>query len=71
MPGMRQDGALCPAVAKVHVLIRGDFLGMQLDRVAPRVATFVVIGKESAEAIVAQAERRAEHELGEGTDELL
>jgi len=61
----------CPAVAKVHVLIRGDLFDMQLDKAAPRVATSVVIKEESAEAIVACQKRRAEHELGEGTDELL
>jgi len=49
----------------------GDLLDMQLDRVALRVATFVVIGKESAEAIVACQKRRAKHELGEGADEFL
>ena len=31
----------------------------------------MVIKEESAEAIVACKKRRAEHELGEGTDELL
>ena len=61
----------CPAVAKVHVLIRGDLFDMQLLKAALRVATSVVIKEESAEAIVARSERRAKHELGEGTDELL
>ena len=58
-------------VAKVHVLIRGDLLDMRLSRAAPRVETFRVIGKGSAEAIVAPKERRAKHELGEDLDELL
>jgi hypothetical protein len=58
-------------VAKVHVLIRGDLFGMQLEKAAPWVATSVVIKEESAEAIVAFQKRRAEHELGEGPDELL
>ncbi len=71
MPGRRQDGVFCPAVAKVHVLIRGDLFGMQLVKAAPWVATSVVIKEESAEAIVAWQKRRAEHELGEGIDELL
>ena len=71
MPGMRQDGALCPAVVKVHVLIRGDLSDMQLTRAALQVATFVVIREESAEAIVACQKRRAKHELGEGIYEPL
>lgn len=64
-------GKCCGCVAKVHVLIRGDLFDMQLEKAAPRVATSVVIREESAEAIVARFERRAEHELGEDTDELL
>ncbi len=71
VPGIRQEGVFCPAVAKVHVLIRGDLPDMRLWRAAPQVATSGVIGKESAEAIVASKERRAEHELGEALDELL
>ena len=71
MPGTRQDGAVCPAVVKVHVLIRGDLSDMQLTRAALQMATFVVIREESAEAIVACQKRRAKHEFGEGTDELL
>lgn len=54
---------------KVHVLIRGDLFDMQLGKAAPWVATSSVIKEESA--IVARSERRAKHELGEGTDELL
>jgi len=56
---------------KVHVLIRGDLFDMQLEKAAPWVATSSVIKEESAEAIVALQKRRAKHELGEGTDELL
>jgi hypothetical protein len=71
VPGMRQEGAFCTALAKVHVLIRGDLFDMQLDKAALQAATFVVIREESAEAIVACQKRRAKLELGEGTDELL
>jgi len=49
----------------------GDLFDMQLEKAAPRVATSAVIREESAEAIVACQKRRAKHELGEGTDELL
>ena len=58
-------------MVKVHVLIRGDLFDMQLEKAAPWMATSSVIKEESAEAIVARSERRAKHELGEGTDELL
>ncbi len=61
----------CPAVAKVHVLIRGDLFDMQLLKAAPRVETSSLIKEELAEAIVACQKRRAKHELGEGNDELL
>lgn len=64
-------GKCCGRVVKVHVLIRGDLFAMQLEKAAPWVATSAVIKEESAEAIVASQKRRAEHELGEGTDELL
>ena len=64
-------GKCCGSVVKVHVLIRGGLFDMQLIRAALQVATFVVIREESAEAIVACQKRRAEHELGEDTDELL
>jgi len=70
-PDFTEYGKCCGCVAKVHVLIRGDLFDMQLEKAAPRVATSVVIKEESAEAIVACQKRRAEHELGEGTDELL
>ena len=70
-PDLTGYGKCCGCVAKVHVLIRGDLLNMRLLRAAPRVETFGVIKKESAEAEVARYERRAEHELGEDLDELL
>lgn len=56
---------------KVHVLIWGDLPDMRFSRTAPWVETFKVIGKGSAEVIVAHLGRRTEHELGEDADELL
>jgi hypothetical protein len=70
-PDFTEYGKCCGCVVKVHALIRGDLFGMQLEKAAPWVATFAVIKEESAEAIVAFKKRRAEHELGDGTDELL
>ena len=70
-PDFTEHGKCCGCVAKVHVLIRGDLFYMQLEKAAPWVATSVVIKEESAEAIVACRKRRAKHEPGEGTDELL
>ena len=70
-PDFTRYGKCCGCVVKVHVLIRGDLFDMQLGKAAPWVATSSVIKEESAEAIVALQKRRAKHELGEGTDELL
>ena len=70
-PDLTGYGKCRGCVVKVHVLIRGDLLNMRLLRAAPRVETFGVIEKESAEAVLARYERRAEHELGEDLDELL
>ncbi len=70
-PDFTGYGKCCGRVVKVHVLIRGGLFDMQLEKAAPRMATSVVIKEESAEAIVAWQKRRAKHELGEGTDELL
>lgn len=64
-------GKCCGCVAKVRVLIRGDLFDMRLDKAALQMATFAVIREESAEVIVAWQKRRAKHELGEGTYELL
>jgi hypothetical protein len=70
-PDFTEHGKCCGCVVKVRVLIRGDLSDVQLDKAALQVATFVVIREESAEAVVAYQKRRAKHELGEGTDELL
>jgi len=70
-PDFTGHGKCCGCVVKVHVLIRGDLFDMQLEKAALWVATPAVIREKSAEAIVACQKRRAKHELGEGTDELL
>ena len=70
-PDLTGHGKCRGCVVKVHVLIRGDLPDMRLWRAAPWVETFVVIGKESAEAVVVRYERRAKLERGEGLNELL
>jgi hypothetical protein len=69
-PDLTGYGKCRGCVVKVHVLIRGDFPDRRLWRAASQVATSGMIGKESAEAIVAPKERRAKHELGGVLDEL-
>lgn len=75
VPGRRQDGAyfarrwrkftfLSGPAALACPRRGGDLFDMQPDKATLRVATLPVIKEESAEAIVALSERRAEHESG-------
>lgn len=70
-PDLTGHGKCRGCVAKVHVLIRGDLPDMRLWRAAPWVETSMVIGEESAEAVVVRYERRAKLERGEVLNELL